>query len=188
MLSISQRVFAMVLFLVPSARRKVATELDGVTLDLAKKIAPSRPDLPAMTSLPAQGYTRAQLTEALDKLANLPNTKWEGGRVSGAVYNGSAEYSALWTEAYSKFEVSNPLHADVFPGVRQMDSDVVKMCLTLFNSPLPSSIIDPAGGAGTTTSGGTESILMACLAYRNRARERGITSPEMIVSASAHAA
>jgi hypothetical protein len=54
------------------------------------------------------------------------------------------------------------------------------MCLSLFNSPLPTSAIDPNGGAGTTTSGGTESILMACKAYRDRAsRERGITRPEM---------
>lgn len=59
------------------------------------------------------------------------------------------------------------------------------MCLSLFNSPLPSSAIDEAGGAGTTTSGGTESILMACKAYRDRARvERGITEPEMYVASS----
>lgn len=31
------------------------------------------------------------------------------------------------------------------------------------------------------TSGGTESILMACFTYRNIARERGIKIPEMYV-------
>lgn len=77
----------------------------------------------------------------------------------------------------------------VFPGVRQMESDVVTMCLTLFNCPLPTSAIDYQGGGGTTTSGGTESILMACKAYRDRARaERGITEPEMVAPISAHAA
>lgn len=61
-----------------------------------------------------------------------------------------------------------------------MDSAIVSMCLTLFNSPLPTSILDEKGGAGTTTSGGTESILMACKAYRDRAEvEFGITEPEM---------
>ena len=70
-----------------------------------------------------------------------------------------------------------------------MDAEVVAMCLQLYNAKLPSSAADPEGGAGTTTSGGTESILMACLAHRNRARQEfGITRPEMIVSASAHAA
>ena len=40
----------------------------------------------------------------------------------------------------------------------------------------------PAGGAGVTTSGGTESILMACLSARNKAYvEKGVTEPEMYV-------
>lgn len=63
-----------------------------------------------------------------------------------------------------------------------MDSEIVSMCLSLFNSPLPTSAVDEQGGAGTTTSGGTESILMACKAYRDRAKaEYGITEPEMYV-------
>jgi len=38
----------------------------------------------------------------------------------------------------------------------------------------------PQGAAGVTTSGGSESILMACLSARQKAyRERGITEPEM---------
>lgn len=46
--------------------------------------------------------------------------------------------------------------------------------LSLFNA--------PPDAAGTTTSGGTESILMACLSARQKGRiERGITEPEMSV-------
>ena len=42
---------------------------------------------------------------------------------------------------------------------------------------------------GVTTSGGTESILMACLSARNKAyKERGVTSPEMILPETAHTA
>jgi glutamate/tyrosine decarboxylase-like PLP-dependent enzyme len=45
------------------------------------------------------------------------------------------------------------------------------------------------GAAGFLTSGGTESILMAVKAARERGRgERGVTEPEMVVPASAHAA
>ena len=43
--------------------------------------------------------------------------------------------------------------------------------------------------AGFMTSGGTESVLMAVKAARERAgHERGITEPEMVVAESAHAA
>lgn len=72
-----------------------------------------------------------------------------------------------------KFLLSNPLHPDVFPGVRKMEAEVIAMALSLFHA-------DPQRGCGTTTSGGTESIIMACKAYRDWARtERGITEPEM---------
>jgi spore maturation protein SpmA len=32
----------------------------------------------------------------------------------------------------SLFVVSNPLHPDVFPGVRKMESEIVSMCLNLY--------------------------------------------------------
>ena len=39
------------------------------------------------------------------------------------------------------------------------------------------------------TTGGTESIIMACKAYRNFAKkEKGIKNPEMVVPVTAHAA
>ena len=42
---------------------------------------------------------------------------------------------------------------------------------------------------GTVTSGGTESILMAIKAYRDFAKtSRGVTDPELVIPATAHAA
>jgi sphinganine-1-phosphate aldolase len=38
------------------------------------------------------------------------------------------------------------------------------------------------------TSGGTESIILACLASRNYAQYRGITNPIIVVPETAHAA
>ncbi|PIO28197.1 hypothetical protein AB205_0051490, partial [Aquarana catesbeiana] len=81
---------------------------------------------------------------------------------------------------YGEFAWSNPLHPDIFPGVRKMEAEVVRMACTLFNGG-PQS-------CGTVTSGGTESILMACKAYRDLAFEKGIKYPEIIAPVSAHAA
>jgi sphinganine-1-phosphate aldolase len=110
--------------------------------------------------------------EELKKLSEMKHTRWEDGRVSGAVYHGGEELGALQTEAFGLFAVSNPIHPDVFPAVRKMEAEIVAMVLGLFNA--------PEGGAGVSTSGGTESILMACLGARNKAfAERGVTEPEM---------
>lgn len=102
----------------------------------------------------------------------MEHTRWEDGLVSGAVYHGGAELIKLQAEAFERFSVANPIHPDVFPGVRKMEAEIVAMVLAMYNA--------PAGAAGVTTSGGTESILMACLSARQKGRaERGVTEPEM---------
>lgn len=75
--------------------------------------------------------------------------------------------------AYQRYCVSNPLHPDVFPAIRKMEAEIVSMCLKLYNNP---------NGAGTMTSGGTESIIMAVKTYRDWARAvKGIKEPEMYI-------
>ncbi len=79
------------------------------------------------------------------------------------------------------FCVANQLHPDVFPGVRKMESEIVSMVLKLYNA--------PDSACGTSTSGGTESLLLTCLAARTRGEKlKGIKSPEMIVPSTVHAA
>jgi sphinganine-1-phosphate aldolase len=54
---------------------------------------------------------------------------------------------------------------------RYLESELVRVCKTLF------SATDET--VGLTTSGGTESILSAMLAHRNRGLKKGIEKPEM---------
>ncbi|KAG4410996.1 hypothetical protein IFR04_015867 [Cadophora malorum] len=67
----------------------------------------------------------------------------------------------LQAQAFGKFTVANPIHPDVFPGVRKMEAEIVAMTLKLFNA--------PRDAAGVITSRGIESILMACLSVRQKA-------------------
>lgn len=153
-------------------RARVQTEVSEAVLKLESKLVPSGPGVERFTRLPADGWAADRVREELDRLAGMEHTRWEDGRVSGAVYHGGDELRDLQAEAFSKFSVSNPIHPDVFPGVRKMEAEVVAMVLALFNA--------PEGAAGVTTSGGTESILMACLSARQKAYvERGVTEPEM---------
>lgn len=102
----------------------------------------------------------------------MDHTRWEDGLVSGVVYHGGDTLTKIQTEAFAKFTMANPIHPDVFPGVRKMEAEIVAMTLAMFNA--------PNGAAGATTSGGTESILMACFSARQKAyKERNITEPEM---------
>jgi sphinganine-1-phosphate aldolase len=165
----------------PGVRSKVQTQVSETILKLERKLVPSGPGVDRILALPSTGWSEEQVRKKLGELADMEHTRWEDGRVSGAVYHGGEELIKLQTEAFGKFTVSNPIHPDVFPGVRKMEAEIVAMVLSLFGA--------PEGAVGVTTSGGTESILMACLSARNKAyRERGVTQPEMILPETAHTA
>ncbi|KAK4667293.1 Dihydrosphingosine phosphate lyase [Podospora pseudopauciseta] len=163
----------------PGVRNQVKKQVDEAVGKLQTKLVPLNATRYLM--LPKEGWDQDAVRKELQTLADMDHTRWEDGFVSGAVYHGEDELLKLQTEAYGKFTVANPIHPDVFPGVRKMEAEVVAMVLGLFNA--------PAGAAGVSTSGGTESILMACLSARQKAYvERGVTEPEMILPETAHVA
>jgi len=91
-----------------------------------------------MITLPAEGWSEEQVRKALNDLEAMEHTRWEDGRVSGAVYHGGDELIKLQTEAFGMFTVSNPIHPDVFPGVRKMEAEIVAMVGILVSSSLRS--------------------------------------------------
>jgi sphinganine-1-phosphate aldolase len=157
---------------IPAVRANVQTEVTSAKVKIQNKLAPSGPDIIRYVALPEKGWSEGVVLEELQSLADMDHTRWEDGYVSGAVYHGGNDLLQLQTEAFGKFTVANPLHPDVFPGVRKMEAEIVAMVLKLFNA--------PQDAAGVTTSGGSESIIMACLSAKNKAlRERRISQPEM---------
>lgn len=163
----------------PGVRNQVRKQVSEALGKMSSKMVPEGET--RYLSLPKEGWTDEALRAELERLANMDHTRWEDGYVSGAVYHGEDELLKLQTEAYGKFTVANPIHPDVFPGVRKMEAEVVAMVLSLFNA--------PPTAAGVSTSGGTESILMTCLSARQKAFvERGVTEPEMILPETAHTA
>lgn len=156
----------------PGVRSKVKAQVQQAITKLETRLVPQGPGTNRYLTLPQEGWTGDQIRAELARLSEMEHTRWEDGLVSGAVYHGGSELIKLQSEAFEKFIVANPIHPDVFPGVRKMEAEIVAMVLALFNA--------PTGAAGVTTSGGTESILMACLSARQKAyKERGITEPEM---------
>ncbi|MCJ1288626.1 hypothetical protein MMC34_000154 [Xylographa carneopallida] len=165
----------------PGVRSQVQKQVSEAIAKLEGKLVPKGPGISHYLTLPKEGWTDQQVRAELDKLSEMEHTRWEDGLVSGAVYHGGSDLIKLQAEAFEKFGVANPIHPDVFPGVRKMEAEIVAMVLAMFNA--------PPGAAGVTTSGGTESILMACLSARQKAyAERGVTEPEMILPETAHTA
>lgn len=59
---------------------------------------------------------------------------WKQGRISGGAFSGKKDnFTKLLTVIYGQYALSNPLHCDIFPGVRKMEAEIVKMTLDIFH-------------------------------------------------------
>jgi sphinganine-1-phosphate aldolase len=129
--------------------------------------------------LPRSGRAAEHILAELDQL-QAGDVDWKSGRAFSLAYHAGADVLALATQALARYQSANALNVAAFPSLRRMQSDVVAMVADLLH-----------GGpeaAGFMTSGGTESILLAVKAARTRGRARGVTSPQMVLPTSAHAA
>lgn len=109
------------------------------------------------------------------------DVRWEDGRAFGMVYDGGPGVREVAERAASLYLHENALNVKAFPSLAAIQSEVVGWTASLLNGPTTAS--------GFLTSGGTESILCAVKAARERGRiERNITEPEIVVAESGHAA
>ncbi|KAF4090436.1 hypothetical protein AMELA_G00051820 [Ameiurus melas] len=165
---------------IPFVGTSIQNQLNKALDDMSMSLCTLKEGMSYTKCLPTRGLTQKQVLESIRQYQSLNEVQWSKGKVSGAVYWGDEKLTDLLVKVYGEFAWSNPLHPDIFPGVRKMEAEVVRMTCSLFSGG-PES-------CGTVTSGGTESILMACKAYRDLAYERGIKYPEIIAPISAHAA
>ena len=137
---------------------------------------------PRNLQLPTAPTSHAELIQTLTRWSDKEKSNWVDGQASGTVYHGGDELVALESSVFGLFCLSNPLHPDIFCYVRKMEAEVVAMTAALFHG-TPET-------CGAMTSGGTESILMAMKAYRDRHRTLygEDSTPEIVCSSTAHAA
>jgi glutamate/tyrosine decarboxylase-like PLP-dependent enzyme len=124
--------------------------------------------------------SKADVLRELEEL-RARDARWQDGKTFGMVYDGGSELHEVVEAVASLFLHENALNTAAFPSLARIQSDVVRITADLLHGDDEVS--------GFMTSGGTESILCAVKAARERGRaERGVTEPEMVVPASAHAA
>ena len=130
--------------------------------------------------MPPKGWSADDVFEGLEAMRTR-DVRWREGRAFSLAYHAGPEALAVAEEAYRRFSGENALSTDAFPSLKQIQGEVVAMAGVWLGA-TPSS-------AGFMTSGGTESILMAVKAARDRLlAERQIRQPNMVMPTSAHAA
>lgn len=128
----------------------------------------------------AQGRTVDDVLAELDD-ARGREPDPHGAHLFGLTYpTGRQDVEQLAHAVHDRMLYSNALNPFRFPEEARLVGEVVSDVGELVNL--------PAQGGGSTTSGGTESILMACLVARGRARARGVERPVIVAPTSAHPA
>lgn len=110
--------------------------------------------------------------------------KTKGGNVWAYVYDsGIEQLEEIAMEAYKMYSDHNGLDFTVFPSLLRLENEIVGIIAPLFSN-------EPESIAGSFTSGGTESIILAVKAARDYASQHHpqIEKPEVILPITAHAA
>lgn len=110
------------------------------------------------------------------------DSNWRQGRLFGLVYYAGQDVEEMSREAYDSCMFENALSPFDFPSLLKMETEFISMVASLLNG--------DQNTAGSMTSGGTESILMAVKAARDWAAENrpSIKKPEMVAPLTAHPA
>ncbi|MDY0001215.1 MAG: aspartate aminotransferase family protein [Polyangia bacterium] len=132
-------------------------------------------------TMPKKGCSEAEVFERLAGFAKT-DFDWKSGKCFAYTFDAGREAEAVAKRAFVEFMSKNALDPTFFPSVLAMENEVVAMAAAHLGG--------DSSTAGSFTSGGTESILLAVKAAREYFREvrPDITSPEMILPATAHAA
>lgn len=125
--------------------------------------------------------SRAQEVLAQVAAIGQSDLRWKDGRAFSLAYYAGPEVQEVADQAYAMYGSANGLNADAFPSLKKFQADVVATVNRWVHGDEKS--------AGFMTSGGTESILLAVKAARERGRrEFGISQPNVVLPTSAHAA
>ncbi|GIU90930.1 MAG: aspartate aminotransferase family protein [Acidimicrobiia bacterium] len=152
----------------------------GSASSIERAVKPYRGVYPTFERIPPHGVPREEVLRMMREMRDRERPRWADGYASGSVYHGDPDHIDFLNEVYAVNSQANPLHADLWPSTVKFEAEIVAMTADLLGG--------VAGVCGTVTSGGTESILLAMKVYRDRAYERGIERPEMVVPSTAHAA
>lgn len=136
-----------------------------------------------LKNMPKHGQAWPELkTEMINRGSG--DAKWREGKTAVYVFNAGEDVAQVQKEAYTLYMSENGLGPAAFPSLKQMEDEVIGMGLSLLHA--------PETGAGSMTSGGTDSITMAIKAARDYHRSKhdtpAIQKLNIVVPFSAHPA
>jgi len=150
---------------------------------------PYKDEFGVIPEFPEESWTNEEALRQLNIMANDEDSFWQTGKVSGTMYGGDREIFDLIGETFRLFSHVNVLQRDMCPSQTRMESEIIALTVDMLNGQAVNERDPNLTACGVINSGGTESIISAILAHRDKFKaERGIDQPEMILPDTAHPA
>ncbi len=143
---------------------------------------PYRKSTETYRRIPYTGRSRRQVAELLHGLARREDEMGDEGKVSGSLYSGDHEHYHYLTEVFGDYAHANVLQRDMYPSATKFEGEIIAMVADLLHGDVRK------GFCGVITSGGSESLISAVFAYRERAAANGVTAPNIVIPTTAHVA
>ena len=131
--------------------------------------------------IPKHGRAFDEILEELGAKGS-DDLDYRAGKSWSLVYYVDDDYYGFLKQAHNSYFSENGLNPMAFQSLKSLEDDVVSMTAKMLHG--------GEDAVGTMTSGGTESILMAMKAYRDRAKKKKpwLLRPEIILPTTAHVA
>jgi glutamate/tyrosine decarboxylase-like PLP-dependent enzyme len=163
-----------------------ATRKSGGVFD---SMHPYREETETNAALPRKGRERGEILRELGGFEAREDARWQTGQVSGSYYHGGKEHYAFLNQVFGLFSHVNLLQRDMCPSGTKFEGEIVSMVARMLSADAAKASDPGADVCGAITFGGSESIMLPMLAYREQAREeKGITAPQMVVPETIHPA
>jgi len=134
---------------------------------------------PVYDSLPT--LTEAQIRERIRQVQEIDSVREKIAKEGGNYYYDVKDtHKDFVCSIASQFLYTNIMHFDACKGSQLLENELINFFGELLNA--PSTFV------GNSTFGGTESILLSMLAYRELGYKRGIKDPEIVMFESGHVA
>lgn len=156
---------------------------------LLRALYPYADEYGVIRKFPEAGMDEATILEQLRSMAVREDKSWENGKCSGTMYCGDHHHYDFLNQAFAPFSHVNALQRDICPSMNRFESEIVAMTLDMLHGDAVKQHNPAHKACGVMGSGGTDSIMNAVLAYRDKARaEKKITAPEIVLPDTAHPA
>ena len=165
---------------VPGVAGAVAAEQAKALADLERDLLGDG-DPNALVEIPLTGLPSAAVEARVSEMIKAEVEKSAGKRWGGVYHESGTSLSTLQGRVWSNYVDTNALYPKVFPSLRKFEAEIVAMTLSMVGG-------REVGACGLLASGGTEAVMLAILSYREQGRLKGIDTPEIICSLSAHPA